>query len=339
MNALRWNPSGTNGVFMDQITFTATNSYPRYTQSSPLALNIQLSHDPSQNRSLAAVPLPYSTSENDANCPYTILGATGSNSITPSSFGLFDSLSPIRPLCFKITVGPTAVQFEDFTISATYDNTEITVSGRVKLSSELELPPGFIPLGFTRKDGVLTGQLYHALHIKTSPSSLSNFITITLPQANITAAQYITDPVKGKISILKYDPLTGQLSHITPESWDKTSLVMQAVLPTDGFYIFGSMDMTVGSLVPVSSNQWITYLKDYGKLNTQVDSKPFVLSVIANKDTQIAVMKSYDFVWDPDGYQIVDKFYISEVYPQDNSISLNMTLSYGCDSETPLYWA
>ena len=338
MNALRWNPLGTSAGFINQITLTAATTYPKYTQLSPLVLRIQLAYDPSQNGP-SAVSLPYSNSADRALCPYTILGASKTVSISNAAFGLFDSSSPIRPLCFKTVAGPTAIRFEDFIISTTYANTEITISGAVKISSELVLPTGFVPLGFTREEGTLTGALYSALQITATPSTSSNFITLTLPQANITAAQYITDPVRAKISVLKYEPSTGQLSHITPENWDSASLVMRVVLPADGFYIFGSMDMTVGSLVPISSNYWVTYLKDYGKLNLQVDSKPFVLSALANKDTQYAVMKAYDFAWHPDGYQILDKFYLSGVYPPDNTIELIMTLSYGCDKTTQLYWA
>jgi hypothetical protein len=301
-----------------------------------MSFYLQLDYNPSAPGP-ASVTLPYNN--NAASCTAKRLEPNGVKTLSLETLFYIDSNSPIRPVCFSVTAGPAGVRFEDFIISAEISNTSVTISGYVDISTYLILPTGFLPINFTRTNS-LSGQLFQAVQITSNPSSFSNPITLTLPQATLYAAQYIKN--LQTISVLRYEEASGQLSHITPTSWTQDSLInplaMTVTLPSDGYYIFGYMDMTKGYLVPVASNLWVNYMTEYGKLAMQVDSKPFVLEVLASKPTRFAVMKPYQLTWDPDGFEILDKFYLTEEYPVDKSIVINMTLKYIYDGISPLYW-
>ena len=331
MNAVRWNPLATNSA---SITLTATNFYPKY-NLLPMQFNLILSVDPSAPGA-PPVALPYSNSEK--SCTSVLLGPRGASILESSEpLSFINSNSPIRPVCFSVTTGPPdGVRFEDFIISAGVPNTTVKISGSVEISPFLDLPTGFLPINFTRAAS-LSGQLSHAIQIESNPS-FSNPITLTLPQATLYAGQFIKN--LQTISVLKYDGYSGKLSHITPTIWRQDSLtspmVMTVTLPSDGYYIFGHMDMTKGARVPVASNQWVDYLKEYGKLAVQVDNSPLVFEFLATKSTRFAIMKPYEITWDPDGYEILDRFYLTGEYPPDKDNQINATLNYIHDGLSPL---
>ncbi|KAJ3359751.1 hypothetical protein HDU91_004826 [Kappamyces sp. JEL0680] len=331
MNSLRWSPpleSASGSSYTVQ--FVSTDSYP----AGKLAMTLQLGI--LSGTTVDTPALAYAGSA--ASCSIITLGNYGIKSGGFLPFGPFAVQSPIRPVCYQLVTGPSGVTSGDFKISSALANTTVTLNGAV-IIDDVVFPTGFKVMNFTGSSST-AGQMFQALQIISSPSSSLNPLTISLPQTTLETAAY----VKGltTISVLHYNAVSGQLSHITPQDWIQAAnaaplLQLTVTLPTDGIYIFGYMDMAAGNVVPVASDVWVSYLKDYGAMSVQVDRSPLYLDFVASASTQFAVMKPAALTWSPDGYTILDNFYINGTYGADHSIGANMTLKYVYNSETMLW--
>lgn len=331
MNAIRWNPVGA----VIGINYVSTwTSVKTYLNGLPLSTSFNMKVLSSATASLYS--LPYYQS---ASCPIVTLGKNGIQASGLLPFGPFDVASPLRPLCFTVQTSSTGVTRSDISIS-TPTVSNVTISGAIILGPDFILPTGFIPLNFTGFSSK-EGQLYQAIQVTSVPSSASYPITITLPQTTLDCDLLVKSI--NQISILKYNPANGQLSHIAPQAWIQDSLTtavlrITAVLPTSGYYIFGYMNFSAGNVVPVTSNALADYLPSYGYLPARLDSGPLSMQFISSVATKFAVMRPVALQWSLDGFYLLDSYYFTGLYATDPSIIANYSLSYNYPS-SKISWA
>ena len=330
MNAIRWNPAGAITGITYTNTWETVNSYV-----NGLKLTTTLSLKVDSSVTVSNPPTPY---ESSPDCPIMTLGYYSAQKSGDLPYGPYVSQSPIRPICFSTAASPSGIKIHDIFIRPTVAS-NITISGAVKFGSDLVLPKGFVPINFTASTST-AGQLYQALHITSSPSSYSNPIFISLPQTTLESNLLVKKLTL--ISVLRYEALSGQFSHVSPSSWNQDSatdpLVMSVTLPKDGYYVFGYIDVAAGFTVPVSSNTYVSYLKEYGPMNVQVDRGNFKLEFIASKSTRFTILKPKQVQWSPDGLRVVEKYYITGDYDGDASYGASMNLVYNYEGKSTIYW-
>ena len=188
---------------------------------------------------------------------------------------------------------------------------ELTVSSGIILASNLVFPAGFTPLSFTGKYSTI-GQMDKALWIQVNPPGRNIPITITLPQLSYPPLPVVR--TRYSISILRFDPALGIFSHFSADSYimegSSGLLTITAKLPDGGFYIFGHMDFTKSNLVPVSTNYWFDYLKEYNTLQMRLDNGNLVASLRTERNSRVVLMRPPTLNWSPDGYDILHSVFL-----------------------------
>jgi hypothetical protein len=115
--------------------------------------------------------------------------------------------------------------------------------------------------------------------------------------------------------VLRYNPTLGTFSHFAAHTYVAQGtgplLSITAILPDAGFYMFGIMNFTQDSLIPVSTNYWIDYLTDYDTMKMVPDNGNVVVKLKAEQNSRIAIMKLPTVFWMPDGYEILYSMFIN----------------------------
>jgi hypothetical protein len=271
MNAVKFVPTNSNG----QTNLTALASYGSYNGSINMSLTIQSSFIP------PVYTLPYTASSSCDNYYGKLTSAgvdTSSISYPYSSlYYTYTVASPVRPMC-KTASGTSgsSIEFGDVLVSPS-DSNPITVHGAYAMTSSMKIPSGFTPLlfsGSASKDGYVENVL--------SITASSN-VTILTPQVNLNFVSKISSTAN--IGALVYSKITG-LSYYLPSSrWnqDQTKPYRAGfVLPSDGVYIFGSLDNSINSILPALFSQTMSFLGSWGTKSFEFSSSASASSLLVN---------------------------------------------------------
>lgn len=310
MNALSWNPKGQP---TSSNTYNMTGIYPSDSSINPY-VGVELSVSSSGSGNLLTPPYQ----NYGSGCAGLKIGII--NSTAPSiPFETFTTVnSPIRPLCAsQNTTRNVAAQFGDIWLKAPA-KLEVTISGWVSIDPSFNLPSGFSKLSFTGNTSVV-GTVGSAIQI-TYNSNATYAMELITPPVLFDATNVIRDV--SKLAVLRYNATTRVISYISVNSWDVVApYVMNVTLPGPGVYIFGTLDNSQNTEIPLDLGSSLSYVGAWSSKALILDAN-LTAKIVSDTDATIKISRpTYIIAAD-------DLIYVS-VYTVESSLSpSNIQLTY-----------